>query len=385
VKILHVAATYLPARRYGGTIVSVHGLCRALAGRGHDVQVFTTNVDGSADSAVSLSSPTWLDGVRVRYFTSPFLRRIYWSPSMAQALAREVGTFDVVHLHALFVWPMWAAARLARRAGVPYVVAPRGMLEKDLIARKSPWLKSILLSAVVRRALEKSACIHVTSAREATEAEAFGYHLPAIREIPNGVDLRAGDDEAAGPAAPRDEWSALGPYLLFLGRVSWKKGLDRLISALALAPGLRLVVAGADEEGTVGRLMVQSQRDGVSDRVRFIGQVDGAKKQHLLKGAHLLVLPSYSENFGNVVLEAMAVGCPVVVTPEVGAGDLVRRSGAGRVVDGAPAALAAALVELSSDGSLRRAMAARGRLAARDYDWDAVARRMEVVYQEVRS
>ena len=84
-RILHVTPTYLPATRYGGPIRSVHGLCRALARRGHAVHVFTTRVDGPADSAVPVGAPVGLDGVRVWYFDSPTARRLYWSPGLGRA------------------------------------------------------------------------------------------------------------------------------------------------------------------------------------------------------------------------------------------------------------------------------------------------------------
>ena len=83
-RLLHVTPTYLPATRYGGPIQSVHGLCTALAARGHDVHVFTTNVDGRGDSAVPLARCVPTDGVGVWYFPSRWLRRLYWSPPMAR-------------------------------------------------------------------------------------------------------------------------------------------------------------------------------------------------------------------------------------------------------------------------------------------------------------
>src|SRR5688572_29471050 len=142
-KLLHVAATYLPAVRYGGTIVSVHGLCRAMAARGHDVHVFTTSVDGPQDSNVEHDGPVDIDGVKVWYFKSPSFRRLYWSPPLGAALRAQVASFDVVHTHAVYLWPLWQAAREARRAGVPYVISPRGMLERDLVAHRNPLLKAL--------------------------------------------------------------------------------------------------------------------------------------------------------------------------------------------------------------------------------------------------
>ena len=103
-----------------------------------------------------------------------------------------------MHTHAIYLWPLWTAAREARRAGVPYVVSPRGMLEKDLIERKSAIWKAALIGFVERSNLEGAAAVHVTSRREAAEAEAFGFALQRVTEIPNGVDL----DRAGGSASP---------------------------------------------------------------------------------------------------------------------------------------------------------------------------------------
>ena len=379
-RILHVVPSYLPAVRYGGPIASVHGLCRALAARGHDVHVFTTNIDGPGDSDVPLDTPLDRDGVKVWYFASEHLRRLYWSPVMGKALRERIGEFEVAHLHSIFLWPTSAAAREARRSASPYIVAPRGMLEKTLIRRKSRLIKSAWLALVERRNLEHAAGIHVTSRREAAEMEAFGYRLPPIFRVPNGVDRAANPLRSAaspGVQAVLDR----GPFLLFLGRVSWKKGLHRLVAALRSVPTIRLVVAGPDEERLQSRLMSHAEEYGVAHRVTFTGPVYGSDKSVLLTHARALVLPSYSENFGNVVLEAMASGCPVIATPEVGAADIIQEAGAGKVVAGEPGQLAAGLADLLSDPALLAAMGQRGRQAVESfYTWDSVARHMESAY-----
>src|SRR5215472_4792374 len=110
-RIVHVVPSYLPAVRHGGPIFSVHGLCRALAARGHQVEVFTTNVDGPNDSPVPLETGVELDGVQIRYFPSHNLRRLYWSPPLARALRASLTNCSVMHLHSVFLWPTWAAAR----------------------------------------------------------------------------------------------------------------------------------------------------------------------------------------------------------------------------------------------------------------------------------
>ena len=108
--------------------------------------------------------------------------------------------------------------------------------------------------------------------------------------------------------------------MLSLGRVNWKKGLDRLIPAMEFVPGAHLVIAGNDEENYQPRLQELARLGGVADRVHFVGEARDISKWNLFAAADVFALPSYSENFGIAVLEAMASGVPVVVTKEVGFG-----------------------------------------------------------------
>jgi glycosyltransferase involved in cell wall biosynthesis len=380
-KLLHVVSSYLPAARYGGTIVSVHGLCRALAARGHDVHVYTTSVDGPNDSAVPHNQAVDVDGVKVWYFRSRSLRRIYYAPRLRGVLRASAGAFDVIHAHAIYLWPLWTAAREARRAGVPYVISPRGMLEKNLIERKSAIWKAALIAFVERPNLEGAAAVHVTSRREADQAHAFGFRLQRVTDIPNGVEP-GGDDGNSSPAIA----SAIGggPYALFLGRINWKKGLDRLIAAMTYAPGVRLIVAGNDEERYRPALEAIATRHGIADRVMFTGPAYGADKAALINNARALALTSYSENFGNVVLEAMAAGRPVIVSREVGLAGLVESSGCGIVTDGSPEQVGGAIGSLAGDATKRDTMGRNGRAAATRYSWDGVAAQMESLYESIR-
>jgi glycosyltransferase involved in cell wall biosynthesis len=149
-KILHVVPTYYPAVRYGGPIYSVHALCRALVAAGHQVHVITTSVDGAGDSNVPHGRSVCVDGVQVYYFRSRLLRRIYWSTDLAQALKSMMVDFDVAHLHSVFLFPTWAAARSAMRARVPYVLSPRGMLDRELIAQRSTAIKRAWIGLIER-------------------------------------------------------------------------------------------------------------------------------------------------------------------------------------------------------------------------------------------
>ena len=382
-RILHVTPTYVPAWRYGGPIRSVHGLCRGLAGRGHEVHVFTTNVDGAGVAAVPLEVPVDVDGVKVRYFPSKSPRRLYRSPRMADFLNREAGGFDLVHLHSLYLWPTWAAARAARASGIPYLVSPRGMLVKDLVRRKSRWIKTAWLRLIERRNLEDASAVHFTSPLEAREADRFGFRLPPAVVIPNGVDME-GKDAPAVLSELVAEAIRQRPFLLFLGRINWKKGLDRLIAALAHVPDVRLVIAGNDEEDYRSQLERLIAEKGVGERICFSGHVRGADKAALFKNAALFVLPSYSENFGIAVLEAMAAGCPVIITPEVGAADIVREHRAGLVIDGDPRVLGKGLHTMLMNPEELVQMGRRGRKAVEgNFTWDAVALKMEAAYTQI--
>jgi glycosyltransferase involved in cell wall biosynthesis len=275
---------------------------------------------------------------------------------------------------------MLAAARAAARAGVPYVIAPRGMLIRDLISRKSRWVKSAWIHLFERRTLAEAAAVHVTAEIEGKELRELQLPARAIACIPNGVDTPAEHASlAAGPYGSLPE-----RYVLFLSRINWKKGLDRLIKAWQWVPDVPLVIAGNDDEGYQPKLEELARSLGMADRVIFLGPVRDAHKWALYEQAQLFVLPSYSENFGNVVAEAMAMGCPVAVTPEVGIAPLVEATGAGLVVDGEPEKLAAGIRKLLADPQRRLEMGRRGAEAARtQLSWNGVVASTEALYGRV--
>ena len=384
-RILHVIPTYLPAVRYGGPIFATHGLCKALAARGHEVQVFTTNVDGPGNSPVPIGLAVNLEGVQVRYFPCPLFRQLYWAPALNRALENEIDKFDVVHLHSVFLWPTRAAARAACKAGVPYVLSPRGMLVKELIRRRSQLAKSAWIRLIEKSNLEHAAAIHLTSELEALELERFGWRLPQLAVIPNGIG------EPLAPVgdvcADVDSIVAMQPLVLFLGRLSWKKGLDRLLRAFGQSRNGKLAIVGTDDEGFAPQLKKLAETLGIAGRVRVLARtVIGSEKEYLFASARLFVLSSYSENFGNTVLEAMRRGVPVVVTPEVGAAEIVQQSGGGIVAQGDAEALGAAIAHLVDNPDFARSMGEAGqRHVMRHYTWAGMSALMEELYESLRS
>jgi glycosyltransferase involved in cell wall biosynthesis len=295
---------------------------------------------------------------------------------MGHALRQRIHEFDVAHLHSVFLWPTSVAAQAARAVGLPYIVAPHGMLVNDLIKRKSRIAKTAWINLLERRNIKYAAAVHVTSELELKELAGLGIRHKNTFIVPNGVEpCLTGNSEPVKHLPAR--------FVLYLGRINWKKGLDRLIPAMAKVPGVELVIAGNDEEAYRPVLQGLAERLGVAEQTRFVGAVYGPPKWELLKRASALILPSYSENFGIVVLEAMMAGCPVIVTPEVGIAPEVQKAGAGLVVEGRPEQLSDAINFLLADPERRMRMGVAGHRVAREkFSWHGLAGAMEQAYRK---
>jgi glycosyltransferase involved in cell wall biosynthesis len=360
-------------------------LCRGLVREGHEVHVCTTNVDGDKDSDVPLCQAVDVDGVKVHYFSSHFLRRLYFSIQMVIFLKQVIRDYDVVHLHSIFLWPTLLGARLAEKYEIPYVVSPRGMLVKALFEKKSKFIKSAWVRMFEKHSLENASSIHLTSEVERKEIEKFCFNLPMLKIIPNGIELL--DASASSPSEELEkvvrgiENKAI---ILYLGRISWEKGIDRLIRSLEYCQQGHLVIAGNDEEEIMPSLKKIATDSNVVSRMTFVGGVNDAEKNYLIDKAKVLVLPSHSENFGIVVLEAMARKCPVVVTEEVGLADIVYKEDCGMVTTGDARKMGAAIAEILNDPEKARIMGINGLEAVKNnFTWSSIVQKMLSLYQDI--
>jgi glycosyltransferase involved in cell wall biosynthesis len=384
-RILHVVPTYLPATRYGGPIYSVHGLAQALSELNHDVHVFTTNVDGQGNSEVPLGEPVDMDGVKVWYFPAGWPRRIYRSPAMATKLAEMVEHFDVVHLHSVFLWPTWAAAAACRKSGVPYVVSPRGMMVRELIRSRSYLAKTSWIALIERSNLEHAAAIHVTADIEAAEIEKFGFNLPPLINIPNGVAMPSAASDQAVSSEIRRLCEDRQPLILYLGRLNWKKNLLELVCAMSDVPHGHLAIVGYDEDNHAAKVSETAASLGLQERITVIPRpILGADKEALFASCEVFVLPSISENFGNSVLEAAIRGKPMVVSDRAGVAALVREHQCGVLCAPKADSIGRAIAGMLGDLERTRIMGKRARSAAlSDYSWPAIARRMSTAYEKI--
>jgi glycosyltransferase involved in cell wall biosynthesis len=380
-RILLFAPNYLPATRYGGPIASSHGLARALVSLGHEVHVFTTNVDGASVLDVPLATIVNVDGVQVRYFPISTPKRIYRSPAMAKVIDAEIAGFDVAHVNGVYLWPGPRLAAAAQEHGVPVVISPRGMLVPELIAGKSAAVKRLWIALKERPRLAKAAAIHVTSEEEQDGVSSLGLDLAPLVVLGNGVDPPADPPQRV---EIEQVWHGVAPgsRVAFLGRLDWTKGLDLAVEAVRAHPDAYLLIAGPDQIGLRPALEPRLIRDDGSTAGRFVGAVEGSGKWALLTGADVLLAPSLKESFGMSVAEALCVGTPVICTPGVGAATIVARTDAAAVVERSPQALSSALAALLADEGRRQRASAEGRrIMAAEYTWDAIARGMADIYE----
>jgi glycosyltransferase involved in cell wall biosynthesis len=383
-RIVHVTPYFAPAFVYGGPPRSVLGLSRALQRAGADVRVVTTSADGAGDLPVDVTRSGTFEGVPVTYLPRSFPKRNFRSAALGGALDAVARGCDVVHVHGCWNFFGWDAARWCRRAGIPYVLSPRGMLYPWSFQQGRRIHKWMSYHAFERPTLRGARFIHATTAQEAAVVATLELGNEIV-VVPNGLD-----DLDREPSPRSEEFRArfgVQPddfLTLFLGRVHPKKGLDTLIAAFrqtVTAPrrGV-LVIAGGGDSEYVGRLQTDARDLVDAGRLVFAGHLTGDDRRLAFASADAFALTSHSENFGLAVAEAMAAGLPVVVSrdcpwPEI------ETWRAGRWVDNTPVAVGDALRMLMADPAAARAMGENGQREVRvHFGWPHLATEMLLVY-----
>lgn len=356
-RILHVTPAYLPAHRYGGPIRSVHALNRALATAGEDVIVFTT--DAGIDPKV-VPAEEKIDGVRVRRFSRSFPKSWFASSALFRALKEEMPRADVVHITSIFLAESFFAARMARKFKKPYVISPRGNLMDDPMSRKG-MKKRLYFRFMEKKNLERASAVHFTTEREKRESLAK-FSNPNTVVIMNPMEPPL--PYAAFPVREKIGIPPDTKIILSLGRLHPIKGFDTLIPAFAETkkkiPEAVLLIAGPDEGGYRREIEKMASKEKVTESVFFSGEVLGEEKAALFRESTLFVCPSYSENFGMSVLEALSYGIPTVVTEGVGLSDEIGNSGSGVVVQKNPGELSSAFLKIISDRKFASSLSEAG-------------------------
>jgi glycosyltransferase involved in cell wall biosynthesis len=377
-RVLHVIPAI--AARYGGPSAAVLGMCRALQEADVEVQIASTDADGAGRLNVPLNTVQRFEGIDTIFFRRQLSESFKWSTPLAAWLDRYVRDFDVVHVHAVFSHSAIAAGRACRRAGVPYLVRPLGTLDPWSVRRRA-WRKRALLMCGGRKLLGGAALIHYTSAEEQRLAETTTPGLAPGVVVPLGID------DACFASTRREERDA--PYALTLSRLDPKKRIDLVIEAWhamstgAAAAHWRLVIAGDGEADYVARLRALAAGGPAAQSIEFRGWVQDQAKRDLLERAGAFVLPSYQENFGIAMVEAMAAGVPVIASRGVNLAAEIDAAGAGWLAGDTPAALALTLAAVARDPEERARRGSAARHFAERFRWAVVSRELIATYDRI--
>lgn len=381
-RVLHVIPGI--ATRYGGPSAVIRSLCAALSRQeGMTVELATTDADGPHGRLATSEIPR---DYPVHVFPRTFSDRWKYSRGLGAWLASHAADYDLIHVHALWTHSTHAAAKAARRADIPYILRPAGMLSEYSLNHRA-WFKKFYWMLFESHATAFAAHFHATSAPEQADIERV-VRKASVSVIPNGVD----DSAWHTPPDPMYLSARTGaarqhcPVVLFMSRLHPKKGItDLLLPAWreVRSDAYLAIVGGPDEHAPECAQQVAAtiERLGLRERVAFLGPVAPDQRWRLYDGAALFVLPSHSENFGVVVAEAMARGCPVVITDAVQSADHVRQANSGIVVSRSIEALREALDELLANPERRAALGQAGRAYAEaHFRWDQIAERVREMY-----
>lgn len=381
-KVLHVIPSL--SRLRGGPTFVVQTLAAHQARAGMEVHVVTTDDDCRGRQAVPLAKPVSSGGATYWYFRRT-TRAYESSIGLASWLHRYTARFDVVHIHSVFTFPSTAAARIASRRSVPYVIRPLGVLNRWGMRSGRAWAKRLSIRMVEAQMLRRAAAVQFASEKERAETQsACSISRPVV--IPNPVEIVP----AAAPGLFRARYPMIGDrqMLLFLGRLADGKGAEVLLDAFAALrkrrPRTVLVMSGAGEELYVRSLQGQAEALGIAGAIVWTGFLDQSAKAAALADADVFVAPSQSESFGISVVEALAAGVPAVVSSGVGIADEIAQAGAALVVAPDAGEIANAAERILDDFELASGLAAQGReLVRRRYQAAAVADRVMQLYAEI--
>lgn len=387
-KVLHVQESLSP--RYGGPTTVLSQLVKAQAEAGFEVAVATTNADYPAGTYHEPGWDTLAGGaVKVLYASNQFAP-LKVSFGLANYLRQAIPSFDVVHLHGLFRFPTTFAAYICQRYGIPYIIAPHGSLDPWNYERSSAG--NIRLKRLYERwfdlpNLNAASAIHYTAAEERDRASSLELISPSFI-VPNGLDWELFKSLPARGQL-RGRWGVGdAPTVLFVGRIHPMKGLDLLIPAFDFlrreVPNARLVIAGPENDNYGQHLRGWVAELGLDSAIHFVGPLWGPELVQAYVDADVFCLPSYAENFGMTVVEAMASAAPVVISDEVKIHGDISEGQCGLVTRCDVDELSSALMTLLRDADRCKNMGRAGRqLVKARYSWPGIVQALGRQYESV--
>ena len=364
--------------RSGGPATAIVPMCRALLRHGIEVLLVTTDA-GLREDAIKGGD---YKGVPAMFFPAQLGESFKYSRPLASWLRSNIQHFGLAHIHAVFNHSSVAAAHVCRKAGIPYVVRPLGTLDPWSMAQKA-FRKRVFWQVSGKGMLRGAAAVHYTTEAEKLATEAL-FGLNHGKVIALGVETNSSTTLSRGNLAHHFPSLAGEPYVIVLSRLHPKKGLNVLIEAFLSLPEKfsrwRLVLAG---DGPAEHVLKLREKSASSDRVVFTGWLEGEKKDAVLSCASLLALPSYQENFGLCVMEALSQSVPVLLSPHVNLAEEIVLANAGWIAAVNKDALAARLAEALDDEEELARRGRSGKELSQKYSWESAAQGLAELYRNV--
>ncbi len=379
----------------GGLNVYVREVCFAFSERGIATDIFTRKQsvdDPQIESLAPNSRVIYLPAGNGLDKYSLYREVPAFAARVLEFAAAEGITYDLLYSHYWLSGEVACLLRPRLATGWAHIAHTLGLVKNRSLAagaRPEPELR-IRVEAEIA---EQADLLMASTEDEGRDlVDTYGADPERVAIVAPGVDLSM--------FQPMDRWTARreigygnGRLLLFVGRLERLKGVEIAIRALALLrdrqhDDVRLLVLGQDsregDESEMERLKAVASEVGVRDRVDFVGSVAHHELPYFYAAADVCVMPSYSESFGLVGLEAQACGCPVVASDVAGLRSVVRDEVTGYLVESHdPAAYAERIGRLLADGELAQQMGRRGRLLAQRYSWSRTADRIVELFEDL--
>ena len=395
-KIIQINASYKPAYVYGGPALSVSRLCEGLVRHGAHLEVLTTTANGNQELPVKANRRVVVDNVPVTYFKRLTKDHTHFSPDLFNNLRQRIkdlkqqprkgvtedqnSTSLIIHIHAWWNLVSIFSCLIAKLYKVPVILTPRGTLSNYSFGNRNAGIKNYIHRFLGKRLLEYCH-IHVTSEKERNDILKL-VKPRSITVIPNFVYLP--DINTFKSITPTDKKQV---KLLFLSRIEQKKGLEMLFKALAqINLPFELNIAGTGETSYIDSLKSLASELKIADNLNWLGQKDQEEKWLVMQNHDMLILPSYDENFANVVIECLATGTPVVVTDKVGLADYVQKKGFGWICTPYVDSIKKTLIRAFEDESLMNFTRENAPLQIRnDFDEDTLIKDFLNMYSNILS
>lgn len=385
-KILQIVPVFYPAFKFGGPSVSIYIMNKALIRKGLNIDVITTTAGLENKNYKTKNDWENLDGMRVKYLPYYFKDFYGFSPYLFIEVLKLTKEYDLVHNILVWNFPILAGCLASSLHNKPCIITTSGVFYPEAIRMRSENLKKLFYFFFLKNYVEKTN-LHFATMDEKSNMADFVNISGQSFIIPNGVDLNEYKNlPSKGSFKKKFSFLQDKKYILFLGRICFKKGLDLLVNSFSKLVkdynDLFLVVAGPNDENYKSVIENKLKELGILDKVFFPGILYGKDKLSAFVDAELFVLSSYSENFALAAIEAMACYTPVIISNKVGTYKEVKDYNAGIVVDLNVDSLCNGIKTLLDNPDLCKTIAMNGRkLVENEYEINKVADMMINAYQ----